>query len=83
MCNLQVLQQCFESRDIEMLQKAVLELPKEDAEYHIKRCIDSGLWVPGGAEGEGGGEGEEGETEEGETNKDSKQPEEEIYDQVD
>lgn len=29
-----------------MLQDAVTKLPKEEAEYHIKRCIDSGLWVP-------------------------------------
>ncbi|KAK7503097.1 hypothetical protein BaRGS_00005723 [Batillaria attramentaria] len=40
------LKQCFESRDISLLQQAVLEMPKEEAEYHIKRCIDSGLWVP-------------------------------------
>ena len=32
-----------------MLQEAVTKLSKEDAEYHIKRCIDSGLWVPGGS----------------------------------
>ena len=31
-----------------MLQDAVTKIPKEEAEYHIKRCIDSGLWVPGG-----------------------------------
>jgi len=30
-----------------MLQDAVTKIPKEEAEYHIKRCIDSGLWVPG------------------------------------
>lgn len=23
-------------------------MPQEEAAYHIKRCIDSGLWVPGG-----------------------------------
>jgi len=33
-----------------MLQDAVTKIPKEEAEYHIKRCIDSGLWVPGGAD---------------------------------
>jgi cell division cycle protein 37 len=46
--SLQVLQECFEKKDISMLQDAVTKLPKEEAEYHIKRCIDSGLWVPGG-----------------------------------
>jgi len=33
-----------------MLQEAVTKIPKEEAEYHIKRCIDSGLWVPGAGE---------------------------------
>ncbi|KAJ8315268.1 hypothetical protein KUTeg_007418 [Tegillarca granosa] len=41
-----VLQECFEKKDIPMLQKAIMELSREDAEYHLKRCIDSGLWVP-------------------------------------
>jgi cell division cycle protein 37 len=44
-------------------------MPEEDARYHMKRCIDSGLWVPqkngGGGSGSGGGGGEgEGEGEE-------------------
>lgn len=47
----QLLQECFEKKDIAMLQDAVTKMPKEDAEYHIKRCIDSGLWVPGGGGG--------------------------------
>lgn len=21
-------------------------MPQEEAEYHMKRCVDSGLWVP-------------------------------------
>ncbi|KAL5009464.1 hypothetical protein ScPMuIL_011769 [Solemya velum] len=42
----EVLQQCFESKDIGSLQKAILEMPQEEAEYHMKRCVDSGLWVP-------------------------------------
>lgn len=21
-------------------------MPREEAEYHMKRCVDSGLWVP-------------------------------------
>jgi len=48
----EVLKQCFEKKDISMLQDAVTKLPKEEAEYHIKRCIDSGLWVPGGTKEE-------------------------------
>jgi len=43
------LQECFEKKEIGMLQEAVSKMPKDVAEYHIKRCIDSGLWVPGGA----------------------------------
>lgn len=42
----EVLQKCFESRDIESLQKAILTMDPEDAKYHMKRCVDSGLWVP-------------------------------------
>ncbi|KAH9503671.1 hsp90 co-chaperone Cdc37 [Bulinus truncatus] len=44
------LRTCFESQDIELLQKTVAEMPQEEAAYHIKRCIDSGLWVPGGGD---------------------------------
>ncbi|XP_078663180.1 hsp90 co-chaperone Cdc37-like isoform X1 [Branchiostoma floridae x Branchiostoma belcheri] len=42
----QVLKDCFEKQDIPMLQKAITELPEEDARHHIDRCIKSGLWVP-------------------------------------
>ncbi|XP_059154365.1 hsp90 co-chaperone Cdc37-like [Physella acuta] len=42
------LRACFEAQDIALLQKTVAEMPQEEAAYHIKRCIDSGLWVPGG-----------------------------------
>lgn len=35
-----------------MLQDVVAKMPPEDAQYHIKRCVDSGLWVPGGNEDE-------------------------------
>ena len=46
----QELQECFEKKDIPMLQEAITKLSKEDAEYHLKRCVDSGLWVPGGGD---------------------------------
>jgi len=45
-----------------MLQETIANMPEEDARYHMKRCIDSGLWVPqknGGGGGGGGGGGEE------------------------
>lgn len=44
------LQDCFEKRDTGMLQKVIGELDPEEAKIHMKRCIDSGLWVPGGAD---------------------------------
>ncbi len=28
-----------------MLQDAISEMTKEEAAYHMKRCVDSGLWV--------------------------------------
>lgn len=41
----QVMREAFESRDVENLKQALLTLDPKDAEYHMKRCIDSGLWV--------------------------------------
>lgn len=34
----------FESRDVEQLKAALLTMDPEEAERHMKRCIDSGLW---------------------------------------
>jgi len=42
----QVLKDCFEKQDISLLQQAITTLPEEEARYHMKRCVDSGLWVP-------------------------------------
>ena len=38
----------FESRDVWQLQEALMKLEPEEAEYHMKRCVDSGLWNAGG-----------------------------------
>ncbi len=38
------MQEAFESREKEKLQEALLAMPPEEAEYHMKRCIDAGLW---------------------------------------
>jgi cell division cycle protein 37 len=46
------LQNCFESKDIQLLQDTLMAMPKEEAEYHLKRCIDSGLWVPNAKDAE-------------------------------
>ncbi len=42
------LKQCFESQDIKLLQDTLLTMKKEEAEYHMDRCVKSGLWVPDG-----------------------------------
>ena len=34
-----------------MLQKTIAEMPIEEAQFHMKRCVDSGLWVPGKSDG--------------------------------
>lgn len=38
------MQDAFESRDTDQLRNALMEMDPKDAEYHMKRCIDSGLW---------------------------------------
>ncbi|GKY95792.1 hypothetical protein MPSEU_000539900 [Mayamaea pseudoterrestris] len=38
----------FESRDVEQLKAALMKLEPEEADYHMKRCVDSGLWNAGG-----------------------------------
>lgn len=55
------LQECFESRDVAQLQEALSKMPREEAAFHLDRCIKSGLWVPNAkdAEGEGGEDEEE------------------------
>lgn len=46
----QELKACFESRDVELLQKTIAAMPVDVAKYHMKRCVDSGLWVPNAAD---------------------------------
>lgn len=41
------LQEAFESRDIDQLKQVLLNMSQEDAAYHMKRCVDSGLWQAG------------------------------------
>ncbi|KAL6439114.1 hypothetical protein ACFW04_003823 [Cataglyphis niger] len=40
------LQKCFETQDIPLLQQTIAAMSEEEATYHMKRCVDSGLWVP-------------------------------------
>lgn len=73
-----VLQECFEKKDIQMLQEAVAKLPKEEAEYHIKRCVDSGLWVPNAKDAEKEKDGGEGGAEDKDDGSDN-----EVYQELD
>lgn len=38
------IQKAFVEQDKEMLVKEFENLTKEEAEYHLKRCVDAGLW---------------------------------------
>jgi len=40
------LQDCFESQDVGLLQRTIANMPPSEARYHMKRCVDSGLWKP-------------------------------------
>eukprot|EP00930_Biecheleria_cincta_P084349 TRINITY_DN73836_c0_g1_i1.p1 TRINITY_DN73836_c0_g1~~TRINITY_DN73836_c0_g1_i1.p1 ORF type:complete len:372 (+),score=100.20 TRINITY_DN73836_c0_g1_i1:135-1118(+) len=40
------MQEAFRTKDAQRLQRAVESLSDEDAKYHLRRCEDSGLWVP-------------------------------------
>ena len=42
------MQEAFETRDVEKLRQALANMEPKDAEYHMKRCVDSGLWNAGG-----------------------------------
>jgi cell division cycle protein 37 len=47
----EVLQEAFGERDVDALKGALSKLSTEDAQYHMQRCIDSGLWDPSGGGG--------------------------------
>ncbi|KAM9345940.1 hsp90 co-chaperone Cdc37 [Symphorus nematophorus] len=40
------MQKCFDDKDIQMLQDVISKMDPTEAKIHMKRCIDSGLWVP-------------------------------------
>merc|ERR1719433_1923370 len=42
----EAMQKCFMEQDIGMLQTVIKELPEDEARYHMKRCVESGLWCP-------------------------------------
>lgn len=39
------LQECFIKRDIQMLKETLEQMNSDEVEYHMKRCIDAGLWL--------------------------------------
>ncbi|CAG9793276.1 unnamed protein product [Diatraea saccharalis] len=41
------LKKCFDAQDVPMLQATIAKMPEQEAIYYMKRCVDSGLWVPG------------------------------------
>ncbi|XP_019950295.1 hsp90 co-chaperone Cdc37 [Paralichthys olivaceus] len=40
------MQKCFDEKDIQMLQDVISKMDPTEAKALMKRCIDSGLWVP-------------------------------------
>lgn len=40
------MQKCFETQNIPLLQETIAAMPEDEARYHMKRCVESGLWVP-------------------------------------
>ncbi|KAM7425482.1 hsp90 co-chaperone Cdc37 [Porites harrisoni] len=54
------LQKCFEEKDIPMLQQVLGKMPEEEARGYLKKCVDSGLWIPNAQDAQANAEAEEG-----------------------
>ena len=39
-----LMQQAFEQQDMNLLEIALSNMTREEADYHMKRCEDAGLW---------------------------------------
>nr|CAH8860097.1 unnamed protein product [Trichobilharzia regenti] len=72
------LQECFEKKDVELLKTVLCSMDPQQAEYHMKRCVDSGLWVDNARGGGGGGDDpeENGGADDDNNNKETNQTEE-------
>ena len=46
------MQECFESRNVQQLQDVLSKMSRDDAAYHLDRCIKSGLWIPNAKDAE-------------------------------
>ncbi|XP_075894758.1 hsp90 co-chaperone Cdc37 [Nelusetta ayraudi] len=53
------MQKCFDEKDIGMLQEVISKMDPTEAKVHMKKCIESGLWVPNSKVDDGDGEKEE------------------------
>lgn len=60
----EAMQKCFDDKDISMLQDVISKMDPTEAKIHMKRCIESGLWVPNSRDGIGGDKDEDGTYEE-------------------
>ncbi|XP_076000181.1 hsp90 co-chaperone Cdc37-like [Genypterus blacodes] len=58
------MQKCFDEKDIQMLQEAISKMDPTEAKIHMKRCIESGLWVPNSKTDDGDEKGDDGTYEE-------------------
>ncbi|VDK42532.1 unnamed protein product [Anisakis simplex] len=46
------MKEAFDSQEVEKLQAIAHNMDREVFSYHLKRCIDSGLWIPNAADAE-------------------------------
>jgi len=46
------MQKCFDDKDIGLLQDVISKMDPNEAKIHMKRCIESGLWVPNSRDGD-------------------------------
>ncbi|XP_057716482.1 hsp90 co-chaperone Cdc37-like [Corythoichthys intestinalis] len=53
------MQKCFDEKDIQMLQDVISKMDPTEAKEHMRRCIESGLWVPNSKPGDGDDKEEE------------------------
>lgn len=40
------LKTCFETQNIPLLQETIAKMDEDEVRYHMKRAVDSGLWIP-------------------------------------
>lgn len=44
-----LMKECFTCQDVQKLVDAQKSMDEKTFGYHLMRCVDSGLWQPGGA----------------------------------